>query len=317
MTDSMTAAAIGLLNAAGVRVTVRDERTAELDDLLHHIVERRASPSPRVVRDCLTRLGDDGAVLYIVESVGSGLRDKASRDPRVGYVSLSDRTGVIDGHGLDLDPQAESRPVRRPHGKAPWGRFALLRALARTGAPRTQKDFARECNLTQSGVSLLLRDDRLPVDRVPGGWVAADRAAAWDRFIADYPGPRGIRTSWYGLDSIVEQAKMVVGATDGIRSGDTAADLLAPWRVPGHAVVYSRTGADLGRIGFAAASEADATCDLVVPADPTIFATASPWGVGGCADPAIAAWDVSRTGGPDSDESIAVLRAFVLADRPA
>ena len=93
---------------------------------------------------------------------------------------------------------------------------------------------------------------------------------------------------------------------DVIVSGGPAADLLAPWRVARHAVVYARTGLDLARLGFSETTRVNAALEYVVPADPTIWSTGRAWSspVSGCtADPALVAWAVQRTGGPDAADA--------------
>ncbi|TFD27736.1 hypothetical protein [Cryobacterium lyxosi] len=139
--------------------------------------------------------------------------------------------------------------------------------------------------------------------------------------MAEYAGPGGITTHWYGLDAVTDQSNAVVaaGASAGVQVlvfGDSAADQLAPWRVPTRAVISATSGIALGKLGFAQTTDARATLTFTVPADQTIWATAA-----SCSqrtdtptvDPVIAAWDVRRTGGPDADEAVQRIRDFVLA----
>ena len=277
---------------------------------------RGAPPGPAAVsKDRVGLVSGGQTLLYIVPRVNATLR-RLSRDwSDVDVVGTRDGVVIVAGvetRVVDLDGPS-GRPVR---GRVPWGRLALMRVLVRTTEPRAQTELAHECGITQAGVSLGLQALGELVQRMPSGWIAVDRSSLWDAFLAQYPGPGGITTSWYGLQSPVEQADAAVAAASGdqpLVSGDVAADRLAPWRRPRIAHVYLGSGLDLEPAGFAPAGQADATLLVTVPLDPTIAATAAAWSGVGLVDPLLAAFDVLRSGGPDAPDAVARLRFLVLS----
>jgi hypothetical protein len=152
------------------------------------------------------------------------------------------------------------------------------------------------------------------------GWVADDWDALLDWWLTTYPGPGGITTYWYGLTSPREQAGAVIAAlADGERrvavSGDVAADEIAPWRRPGRAVIYAeirdgKDGPDLTATGLTPSGPAEATLELIVPADPGVWVAPSPTGAESTlplADMLQVFWDVRRAPGADSDQALAAL----------
>lgn len=191
----------------------------------------------------------------------------------------------------------------------------MMRTLARTETPRPQRQLAAESGVTQAAVSQELHRMSSSVRRTAGGWHSTDRWALWRSFLAEYPGPRGIVVHWYSVQPVIAQSGAAAGVVSGaLLSGDAAADVIAPWRIPRRAVVYGTAGADLSRLSFAESSATEATLDLVVPADPTIIATARAWDPGGAVvDPLIAAWDVLRSGGSDAAEAAARLEVVALS----
>ncbi len=263
-------------------------------------------------------------VLVVVPVASRGLIDAAKRDRRLGVVSLRDRLLVWDReeiHSPDAIVAAHASEAVPGRRRNPWGRWAIMRAYLLDGEPRSQVELAKEAGVTQS--AMFKPNSALSglIVRSASGWRATDRLALWDMFMAEYAGPGGITTHWYGLDAVTDQSNAVVaaGASAGVQvlvSGDSAADQLAPWRVPTRAVIYATSGIALSKLGFAQTTKARATLTFTVPADQTIWATAA-----SCSqrtttptvDPVIAAWDVRRTGGPDADEAVQRIRDFVLA----
>lgn len=263
-----------------------------------------------------------GRVLVVVPVASRGLIDEAKRHPRLAVASVADRRLVwnakeILSPDLSWSPQLSIEWRRR---RNPWGRWALMRAFMRTEKPRSQVALARETGISQPGVSKTINaiDGLVAVPRE--GWFAPDRSALWDSFMSEYPGAHGITTYWYSLDPVSDQARAVVssaatGDVRVLRSGDTAADEIAPWRIPSRAVIYAQAGIDVAKLGFAETSKTRATLEYTVPADHTIWATATAWADrtnAATVDPLIAAWDVKRTGGPDADEAVDRIRDWVL-----
>ena len=263
-------------------------------------------------------------VLVVVPVASRGLIDAAKRDRRLGVVSLRDRLLVWDReeiHSPDVIVAAHASVAVPGRRRNPWGRWAIMRAYLHDGEPRSQVELAKETGVTQSAVSKSNSALGGLIVRSASGWRATDRSALWDIFMAEYAGPGGITTHWYGLDAVTDQSNAVVaaGASAGVQvlvSGDSAADQLAPWRAPARAVIYATSGIALSKLGFAQTTGARATLTFTVPADQTIWATAA-----SCSqrtntptvDPVMAAWDVSRTGGPDADEAVQRIRDLVLA----
>jgi hypothetical protein len=323
---------IDLLAELGAPVTVRDARTVTLTvdgkRTIARVHVRRSAPSLwDIQRDIdVDRAGrvDPGIIIYVVPQATPALTRVASKDSRIAVVSVRDRVVILAGtrrEGSLPGSLIVARNAGAPRrGRVAWGRFALLRALLRTHRSRTQIELAAECGVSQVAISHGLRVLGTAVVRDKSGWRAVRPEMLWEQFLTEYPGPQGITSYWLGLDPIVRQADAVIAATVELGclvSGDTAADLIAPWRIGIKAVVYARTGVDLAGFGFAETTRANATLELVVPADPTIWATARAWSVSASpemVDPALVAWDGQRIGGPDAAEAVARIQRTVLAD---
>lgn len=322
--------AVDLLVAAGFDVSMVPGEERGVDLLLSRegettVVQVKLRQKTIYEWDALQLLASThGHLLVVVPTASRGLVDAAKRNPRLGVASVTDRR-VIWGREEIRSPDATwnspasvTAPRRR---RNPWGRWAIMRAYILNTEPRSQVELAKEVGVTQSAVSK--SNDALDglIVRSNSGWKATDRAALWDMFMAEYAGPSGITTHWYGLDAISDQSKAVMAAgisagVEVLSSGDSAADELAPWRVPGRAVVYAKSGIALGKLGFAQTTAERATLRFTVPADHTIWATAASWRHRTnttTVDPVIAAWDVRRTGGPDAEEAVQRIRSVVLA----
>jgi hypothetical protein len=193
----------------------------------------------------------------------------------------------------------------------------------------TQAEMAEFAGISQGRISQALHQLRELhlAERTDQGWSAPDHALAVSWWVAHYPGPGGLRTRWYGLDPVVRQAHRAheLLAAHGARpavSGDVAADLVAPWRVPRHALLYAERGADLAEIGLTPADPANATLTLVVPADPAVWPigrTPHLIEVDGIGEMARAGalqvlWDLLGSPGPDAQEAAEGWRNWMLAD---
>lgn len=296
---------IDLITSMGLPVEVMSFSDVRIAEWAAHLLVRQAPPSPSSIR------GDDrgtGIRLYVMPRLTEGLRSLAAEDHRIAIAAVQDGVLIFDGHEhrstFGIPAAQEAQSTRR----VAWGRFALLRALARTRMPRTQAQLANECGVTQAAVSQSLQRLSALVTKSAEGWSALDIRAIAEEFLTQYPGPRGITTGWYSLDPVTRQAGVVINVADDLLvSGDAGADLIAPWRKPTRAVVYGTTGLDLAAHGFAESDLATATLEYTVPADPTIWATARAFANERrprAADPLICASDVTRIGGPDADDAV-------------
>jgi len=281
----------------------------------------RHSPSPAELDRALATAAKSGydGVYFVVGAAGSALSEAAGRDPRVAYAAV-DR-GMVSFLGTIYRVGDDRSAASARSARVSWTRMAILRVYAlRPQGPLTQSAIA-----SRIGVSHVAVGKQIPaldglIERAPGGWLARDRAACWDRFMAEYPGPLGLVSYFAATGEPAGQlvrAERIVRGRPGeslIVSGDFAADFYAPWRRPARVIGYVSAEPPLERNGFAAVRAADATVELRVPRDPTIRAmsrmAASGTGVGErCyADPLIAAWDLSRSLGGDAESAVAELR---------
>jgi hypothetical protein len=242
-------------------------------------------------------------------------------------------------------------PPRRRRGPAAFGAMTVVRHLLQVPG-LTQVEVARRAGVSQGRVSQVFSDltDRGLIRRLGrsgGHWHVERWDDLLDHWLGEYPGPHGIATYWYGTDGPVAQAERAVellsrpvardlpgehrhGRVGRLRhwrpsvvSGDVAADRLAPWRRPERAVVYASEGRDLSAVGLVPSGSAEATCELVVPADPGVWTQAVParsgFGLGeepGQVGPELAdrtqiLWDVLRSPGPDSHQAAEKYRVFL------
>ena len=268
-----------------------------------HLVRQQAGLTRMQIEQ--TRLLEHGeAVLFIVPRATERVRELVRREPHAWLLTH-------DGAALLGDtPEASPREHRMPRGRVPWGRWALMRTLARPSEPRTQKQLAAEVGLTQGAVSGALAKLTEAV-RADSGWLANDPGSLWDAFLAEYPGPGGVRTHWYSRLPFVRQSEALRPHT--LLSADGGSDDVAPWRTPVRTVAYAADPLDMEALGFSPATADEATVDLVMPADRTVFATAAAWALG-VADPLLIAWDLRDIGGNDAEEAVIHLRRSVLEE---
>lgn len=257
-------------------------------------------------------------ILLAVPRASASVIALAESEPRLSVVSLD--AGVVVWRGDRLAP-TESEPraasMHASFRRKPWGRWALMRILALASEALPQTILAGEVGISQPAVSQALSRLGASVERTSGGWRARDRSLMWDAFLSEYPGPGGITSYWYGLESVNQQAADAIesartSSIDALLSGDSAVDLLSPWRIPVRGVVYARSALDLRRHAFAESAPERATMEVVVPADSSLWATASSWPPKETVDPLIAAWDLLHSGGPDARESAERLKDRVL-----
>jgi len=305
-----------ITGSADVEISLDGKRWSPRQVLL-----ARHSPSPAELDRALASAAKsryDG-VYFVVGTAGSALREAAERDPRVAYAAV-DR-GVVSFLGTiyrtgDDHPDTTARPAR-----VSWTRLAILRLCAlRPQDPLTQSAIANRIGVSHVAVGKQIPALGGLIERTPGGWRAPDRAACWDVFMAEYPGPQGLVSYFAATGEPAEQLVRVERAVQArpqgqlIVSGDFAADFYAPWRRPARVIGYVSVEPPVERYGFAAVRAPDATVELHVPRDPTIgvmsrAAVLSNGDEERCySDPLIAAWDLSQSTGGDVESAVAELK---------
>ncbi|MET8651775.1 helix-turn-helix domain-containing protein [Nocardia aurea] len=249
--------------------------------------------------------------LYVAPSAAAGV-EKAARAGVVDLLTSDPPLVILDGEVL-LGPAAAGRNL----GRTAWGRWAVQRILAVAREPMTQTELATIVGVSQQAVSNALR--RIP-EAVHGGDGWSAPTDLLDTWLRAYPGPGGAVAAWYGLDDPASQADAALGllselALPSALSGDLAADMLSPWRIPSTVRLYVPEHVDFTPIGMSPAEASDATMVIVVPEDPTVFHVASRRGPRAgklLADPAIVLWDLLNTStGPAVEEAAATLRSAI------
>lgn len=241
-------------------------------------------------------------------------------DDGAGRLRLAQRT-------WRLDPAASTQAPRRPRGRPGRSVFSVVRALFALEKGARQDEIAEFAHVGQAAVSKALNRlaERHLVARSQNGWEVTDRAGAITWWLANYLGPGGIETHWYGLDPINEQAHRAYGAlgrerANPVVSGDVAADLVAPWRSPRRAILYAQRGADLAAIGLTPSDSSTSTLTLVLPDDPGVWPISKRpvlIEMRGHGDVARAnafqvLYDLSRGLGPDAGEAVEAWRTWMV-----
>ena len=287
-------------------------------------------PTPSIVEG-LRRGHREDRLLLVTPHATSYLRDLAAEGV-VDLIAVEEGRVVIGGveysAAASTEAGSEGRGLRR--GRRPWTRWAVDRLLLLAEQPLTQVELAAVLQVTQQSVSHVLRGHRFAA-RTDRGWVIGQRAEALDGLLAEYPGSGGVSTYWYGLDPAVRQAEAAArwcaeSNVGCVLTGDVAADVYAPWRLPAVAGLYSRELLDFTAAGFSPATDAECTLVVTVPQDRTLWRTAAaaahptvrvdPAAVDAVppvrVDPIIALHDVLASPGPDAAEAAEHLRRAIL-----
>jgi hypothetical protein len=238
------------------------------------VIHRDRAPYPG---EALRLSRTDGAPLPLL--IAPHVPPATGRALRSAGWSWVDASGQasIRGPGLLIErevmPSVAAVPSARRQAPAT---FAVMRLLIVSPEPLTQRAFAVAASATQPLVSRVLRglaSDGL-VERTGDGWAATDHRAMLARFMDGYPGPGGLEIGWYGLDSPSEQVAAVMSAARWrcAVSGDVAADLIAPWRVPSAGLVYTDPAVDPAVAGLVPTDVIEAaTLVQRIPADWSVF----------------------------------------------
>jgi hypothetical protein len=186
-------------------------------------------------------------------------------------------------------------------GRFPVARWAAVRALW-SDPGVLQVDIAVAASTSQSAVSQAVAD------------LAARSPKELERLYSDaYPGPKGELSYWRSEMSIAAKASRLT-KLESVISGDAAADVLVPWRIPTDVIAYSArllTEPEMLAAGFIAVDEArDANVILIThPADTALLRQATERDGVAVAHPLHVAYDLRRLGGEDRNEAAGILVA--------
>ncbi|GJO45766.1 hypothetical protein NJB1604_25130 [Mycobacterium marinum] len=234
------------------------ERVPSLAAVLGHV---RRHPGHRVLVVCET----------ISDEARSALLADTDVDLSVGS------TGELVLSGRTYRTPTPARPHRAASERS-WRRRAAERVCVLTHDHLRQADIAAAIAVSQQAVSKMTEKDPLPDTPM----TEARRREILMK-LASVPADSGlVETYWYGMDPVVEQVRSAtrLGAeltVPILAGGEVAADVLQPWRVPTKGLVYAKELVDLSEVGLVEAIAEEATLTLRVPADPTVWTTASWW----------------------------------------
>lgn len=265
--------------------------------------------------------------LMVAERLSPGVRRRLEE---LGWSWATDDGAV----SIDLDsgrlrvPIAEDRGDATANrvgpaapGPAPYAATAVGRVLLVTDTPLIQSQIAERIGVTQPRVSQVL-NDLLAWDLVERigrrGWCPSDHRRLLAHLLQNAPPPTEGMSTWWATaeqDPWDATLRCLPRLLDARVSGDTAADLYAPWRRPALSILYAATTIDLHPLGLVAADGPDdAVLRLVNPADPTLLCEpATPRRFRKVsvplADPIVVLRDVRAGPGPDVDDAAAALEA--------
>ncbi|RHW24042.1 hypothetical protein D0Z08_26185 [Nocardioides immobilis] len=283
---------------------------------------------PRLARTRDIRTAPERHALLVADAITAEASERAwasgwsvATEDGAGWVRFAGRT-------LRFEPTPKAQTPKRPPGRPGRGVFSVVRALFAMDGGARQAEIAEFAHVGQAAVSKAL--NRLAeldlVARRPHGWEMTNRAGAVSWWLANYPGPGGIETHWFGVESIGDQAYRAYAALDRseharpVMSGDVAADLVAPWRTPRRATLYARRGEDLSEVGLTPSDASAATLTLVLPQDAGVWPISKApvlTEMRGHGDVARAnafqvLYDLSRSPGPDADEALKAWRDWMV-----
>ncbi|MEN4464256.1 hypothetical protein ABFV47_25140 [Mycolicibacterium fortuitum] len=263
-------AGVSVLTGDASSITYRDGDHAVTADLI--LAERVSSPTLALGRNH-RRSGH--RILVVCDTISEQARAALLAE---GDVDLSvGSTGELVLSGTTYRAPAVARP-HRGAGERSWRRRAAERICVLTGEHLRQSDLAAAIAVSQQAISKMV--EREPLPDTP---MAEDSRQEFLVAMTSTPTDDGrVETYWYGTDPVTDQVRSAIqlGAELTVRvlaGGEVAADALAPWRVPTHGLVYSEELIDLTDLGLVQATAEEATLTVRVPADPTVWATATWW----------------------------------------
>lgn len=206
---------------------------------------------------------------FISNSARSALLTHTDVDLSVGS------TGELVLSGKTLKPPATPPPAAAHRSRR---RRAAERVCLLTREHLRQVDVAAAVAVTQQAVSKMTEKEPLP--KTP--MTEAARRELLTKLSLVLADDGLVETYWYGIDPVVEQVRSSIrlGAELSVQilaGGEVAADVLQPWRVPTRGLVYAEELVDLSVLNLVEATAEEATLTLRVPADPTVWTTATWW----------------------------------------
>lgn len=291
-------AGIDFLNSLGFEVRAIGSHELEVDGERLRMHTRQRVPSPAELK----RQSDPDSI-YFLPRISKGLRDYARANKSISLVASSTKELWHKGKQLSAATSKEQDKAQSP--RARWARFGLLQAFALSPEPRTQAALANSLWITQAAVSQNLANLKHLIEKTRGGWRAKEFDLVTKEFLETYTGAGGVERYLYSIEPVPEQVKRVAAERpEAILSGDFAADLLAPWRMPDLAVFYSKSDLELQKLGFISTSKDKATLVEIVPADRTLWPLAQKKDGRLLADSLLVAYDMKRSKGVDTPEAI-------------
>lgn len=281
-----------------------------------HVKVYRTPPTPSAALNLLARRH----AYLIVTARPTEFLIEAARVGMLNLVTLEPASLFINGQDLlVMEEVNDLRPAPPHQGKPAWGRYALIRSLLMAREPLIQTELASCSGISQPAVVKNLKYLERFVERTSRGWSPTDPKQLLSLLLHQYPGPRGAATYWYSLEPLHDQIRAAtkyakeMGA-EPLVSGDAAADIYAPWRLPDSATLYIRQMVDFSDVGFSPASKEEATLLSVIPEDNTLWRTAPEMEHEGLplADPLVTLWDLALSDSPDSPDAVEHLKQAIL-----
>jgi biotin operon repressor len=316
---------LDLLTEAGFKVVPRTSRDLTIDNgnpVTARVITRQRIPRPENIHRDLQANADADILLYLLPRTNQTIRMITQSNPRLAAVGLEDRVVIFQGEMIALDHDHEKHSAVR---RRPWGRFATVRELIRNGGRQpSQTAIADQTGISQAAVSQALKylrdQHHIPIDQNHRDGPRSFRALI-DYAITEYPGPGGITSYWYDFDHPTDTAhklREVLRESHALVGGDLAADEYAPWKSTTRLALYFPTGIDMTRYHFAEAPADEANIVLRIPADTSVFRTATAWNERTrpespfmLTDPVITAWELTQSPDTDAGQAVDHLKDFL------
>ena len=306
------------------------ELTVDGERRRFNILSRQRAPYPGELNSLEAQrralsLKDEPLLLapYIAERTGQKLSER-------GW-SWADGCGNWDirASGVRLQRRVVSSPPKNEEPSLPssGGGLAVVRWLIHLPDEAiSATELAKRAAISQPRASQVLKELlELEVIVHPSRFKwEVKREALLERFLAEYPGPKGSAQYFYTLKSPNEVAVDLwpaIGRNSiALVSGDVGADLLTPHRRPSELLVYRLTPwLKLPRDWVEAAGPDDANIIVISPRDESLATLSSTREFMEkqivIADPIQVLWDLHHAGGEDRFEAADVLQEWILNEQ--